>query len=106
MTIARLPFSPKFHVLSLIPYCRSLVLMHLRRGEPEAREDVVEIGQRVGVDRRERRSHARRRDHAAQVIDVLAQRQIDARLVFEADDRQVLVEHLGGAVAIAGRELA
>ena len=51
-------------------------------------------------------AHARRRNHAAQVVDVLAQRQVDARLVLEADDRQVLVEHLGRAVAIAGRELA
>src|SRR5688572_32407235 len=95
MTIARLPFSP-----------RSMWGLYLCREQREAHQDVVEIAERVGINRRERRPHARRGDHATQVVDVLAQREVDARLVLEADDRQVFVEHLGGAVAIARRELA
>src|SRR5688572_14670810 len=106
MTIARLPFSPR-SMWSLYLYRRGAPTRTLRGGaEREAHQDVVEIGERVGINRRKRRAHARRSDHAPQMIDVLAQRQIDARLVLEANDRQVFVEHAGGAVAIAGGEPA
>ena len=56
--------------------------------EPDRREDRVEVGDRAGVEDRARRPHALGGDRAATPIQVLADREVEPRLVLEPDERQ------------------
>lgn len=56
------------------------------------------------IDRRERLAQARMRNHAAQVQQQLANRQVDDGLILESDQRQEVIEDAHGPCFVAGLE--
>ena len=63
-------------------------------------DDIVQIGDDVGRERRRWSPHMGVADGSALGIDVLADGHVDTRLVFVADQRAGVIKGLGGAVDI------